>query len=333
MIEYRVNEIKHEEMTALQKANNVRNEMTEERFNWLYYNNPFGNGYFYCAYDEGRLVGTQMSLPLKMQINGETIDTVMSMNSLIDSSCRGMGVWKKLITMNHEDQAERGTAYIWGFPNNISYPILVNKVGWSDICHVNYYRCVLNEADTGSLGRKTAEKGLGLLTRMTTRGKRKDLRIEFTDFDPDAVKPRSGEITVLQSKEYVKWRFIDIPEEGYTLRTIKMKESGAPVGFAAYQNRDGIMHVFDYQIEDSEIEEDVPFLLQQEALENDYRRIDICLSTTTRAVGLFEAARFIKREGAVAGGRIFDDRYSSIFENHWSINIADLDIYFNKAFE
>ncbi len=333
MIEYKVDEIRYEEMITLQEANNIRNEMTEDRFNWLYYKNPFGNSYFYCAYDDGRLVGTQVSLPLTMQVNGETVNTVMSMNSLIDSSCRGKGVWKKLINMNHEDQAERGTAYIWGFPNDASYPIFINKVGWKDICYVNYYRCVLKDSETGSIGRRVAEKGIGLVTRTTTGGRRKRLSIELADFDLDAIRAKDDEISVLQSVEYVKWRFIDIPEGGYALKTIRRGRGGDPVGFVAYKVRDGIMHVFDYRISDKTLEKEIPFLLQAEALDRDFRRIDICLSTSTGAIPHFEAAKFIKREGAVTGGRVFDLTYANAFDQPWSINMADLDIYFNKPFE
>jgi len=332
MYDYKVNQVSYEEMVALQEANDITNDMTKERYDWLYFSNPFGDGFFYCAYDEGRLVGTQVSLPLDMNIGGKQIKTVMSMNSLIDSSCRGKGVWKKLINMNHDDQLERGTACIWGFPNEASYPIFVNKVGWKDICHLHYYRCIMDTDEGASLGRKVAETGLSIFTKLSTKGKRGKLRSSLSEFDLNTIGTFEGEISVYQSKEYIRWRFIDIPESPYSLRTIR-DNSDNPVGFVVYRERDQIMHVFDYQIAKSEFEADLPLLLQQECLERRLRRIDICLASSSNAIKDFEDAKFIKREGLIVGGRVFDAAIGDTFGQPWQINMADLDIHFNKSFE
>ncbi|MBU0985236.1 MAG: GNAT family N-acetyltransferase, partial [candidate division Zixibacteria bacterium] len=129
-LEYRRATVSFEQVHDLQKRNGLDASTTAAWHEWVFQNNPYGPAGFYCAFDGNRLVGTQVLLPLELQLQGRTVLSSLSNSSLIDLNYRGQGMWKQLLLLCEEGARRDGSVCIWGAPNEASMPILRDRMGW-----------------------------------------------------------------------------------------------------------------------------------------------------------------------------------------------------------
>jgi GNAT superfamily N-acetyltransferase len=105
---------------------------------WRYLTPPSGICPVALAVDGDRLAGAYTLWPTPLRIAGEKVLGAQSMDTMTHPDYQGRGVFTTLANACYEIAAARGYMAMYGFPNPLSYPGFVRKLGWShtgDIMH------------------------------------------------------------------------------------------------------------------------------------------------------------------------------------------------------
>ena len=78
--------------------------------------------------------------PVKAQINGKEILVAQSGDTMTHPKHRGKGLFITLAKMTYELAKESGVEFIFGFPNDNSYPGFVKKLNWIHYSNINTYK-------------------------------------------------------------------------------------------------------------------------------------------------------------------------------------------------
>lgn len=89
-----------------------------------YENNPFGYAWVSLLIDEGHIVGVNSYVPAWYFVKGEKKIFVNSINSMIKKSYRDFFNFSDMIKEAYKTMALNGVAFVYGYPNDISFPIL-----------------------------------------------------------------------------------------------------------------------------------------------------------------------------------------------------------------
>jgi hypothetical protein len=78
--------------------------------------------------------------PMKAQFSGREILVAQSGDTMTHPNHRGKGLFITLAKMSYELAKNSGVEFIFGFPNDNSYPGFVKKLGWTHYGNINNYR-------------------------------------------------------------------------------------------------------------------------------------------------------------------------------------------------
>ncbi len=78
--------------------------------------------------------------PIKAQINNKEILVSQSGDTMTHPDHRGKGLFITLAKMTYELAKKEGVEFIFGFPNENSYPGFVKKLDWDHYSNVNHYQ-------------------------------------------------------------------------------------------------------------------------------------------------------------------------------------------------
>lgn len=78
--------------------------------------------------------------PVKAQFNGKEILVAQSGDTMTHPNHRGKGLFITLAKKTYDLAKESGVEFIFGFPNDNSYPGFVNKLGWNHYSNINNYK-------------------------------------------------------------------------------------------------------------------------------------------------------------------------------------------------
>jgi predicted N-acetyltransferase YhbS len=101
--------------------------LTVEYIKWLYRENPHGAAFGCNACAEGRIVGHYAAVPVRWVIEGEIQDGLLSLNTAVDESFRGRGLFRILAGSTYKDAAEKGRAFVIGVANAQSTPLFLKQ--------------------------------------------------------------------------------------------------------------------------------------------------------------------------------------------------------------
>lgn len=241
-----------------EKANDMK-EMIEEQYGNIeiaheeflqhqYFRNPAGNAFIKLAYDtaKGVLAGQYITIPIDIRVQGGDYRGLLSLNTLTRESYRGQQIFTSLADSMFQECKNTDIQFCYGFPNPNSFGGFINRLEFQDLGIIPLYIRIFSPF------RLALKKlGLGLMTgiqrsfgsnicvdncqdcyRIVTIDKGNiDYINEFWRLVRDKYP-----IMVIRDKQYVLWRYIEIPIREYTIKMIFENEK--PVGYLIYRITD-----------------------------------------------------------------------------------------------
>lgn len=109
-------------------------EISREYFIWKYLNNPYENEIFIAvAEDKNTIVAFYGVSPIKLSSD---MKGALSLNIMTNSNYSGQGLFVKLATMMTDKLKALNYDCLICFPNYLSNPIFISKLGWKDIYEI-----------------------------------------------------------------------------------------------------------------------------------------------------------------------------------------------------
>jgi GNAT superfamily N-acetyltransferase len=166
---------------------------------------------------EGLLGGAYILWPAMLRVGGERVAGAQSMDTMTHPDFRGQGVFTNLADACFRQAAEAGIDLLYGFPNPLSYPGFVRKLGWTHIGDVTHWVRVLTPSKHPKVRRYATPLGGGILdaaTGLLPAGSARGFEIGHTKPDAtamvpllDALKDQAGACRVDRSADWLSWRY------------------------------------------------------------------------------------------------------------------------------
>jgi hypothetical protein len=99
-------------------------------WNWLFADNPAGQGIFSLADHDGRIVGQYVVIPIRMLVKGQVITGAQSMDTMTHPDYRRQGMFTTLAKEVYGKLRSPEIPVAYGFPNDASHPGFVGKLSW-----------------------------------------------------------------------------------------------------------------------------------------------------------------------------------------------------------
>src|SRR4051812_38612628 len=96
-------------------------DKSPELLDWRFRSNPHGNTRFAVASTGGRITGMIALIPSSLRHPGGRWLGYQAIDTVVDSSCRGQGLFVRMGTRAHDPNAHGGVV-LWGFPNANAAP-------------------------------------------------------------------------------------------------------------------------------------------------------------------------------------------------------------------
>jgi hypothetical protein len=88
-------------------------------------------GYFgHFAFDGDNPVAFYGVVPTPMNYGSKTEIAAQSVDTMTHPKHRGKGLFPQLAQLTYKKMAEAGISFVWGFPNQNSEPVFLEKLGW-----------------------------------------------------------------------------------------------------------------------------------------------------------------------------------------------------------
>jgi hypothetical protein len=189
---------------------------------WKYTSNPAGDAAVGVALDGDRVVSVVAGTPKRVRIGGEVVLAFELGDFITANSYRNRGLFSKLINLVCDSARQRGAAFVYVRPNDLSFPILVSRLSFVEPRKMDERRYVVPSA---AMERKLGipaviPRALGadwILRRIVVRDVKTSVRVEpVTRFD-DGVSRLWARLqdcyrfSLVRDSHYLNWRYIDCP--------------------------------------------------------------------------------------------------------------------------
>ncbi len=89
-----------------------------------YEQNPFGYAWLSILIDEGRIVGVNSYVPSYYNVGSECFVFANSIDSMVEKSYRDFFNFNDMIKKAYKTMAQNGVSFVFGYPNDNSFPVL-----------------------------------------------------------------------------------------------------------------------------------------------------------------------------------------------------------------
>ena len=165
--------------------------MSEAEFDWWFDRNPAGPRLVTESQENGTTLGVSAMSFFRMRLGGEMREVAYAVHAATVPAARGKGVWSALELHNEAEAARAGAPCVLGFTNQIAGPILVEKLGWRDLCRLRIWARPKRLRRTG---------GGGLISGAEPN---------FTDRHSGWDGTRG--IRFVKDESYLRWRYVESP--------------------------------------------------------------------------------------------------------------------------
>ena len=189
-------------------------------FDWWSESTPVGPRLLSLVLDDGRVAGASGMSLFRMRLGGEEQKVAFALDAAMHPDYRGKGLWSLLELHNEAECVRAGAAAVLGFPNPVSGPILVGKLGWRDLARLRLWarplRLRASESRLRDDGGETLER--------------------FGDEAEDVYRRASAGWGnhVVRSAAYLNWRFTDSPRP---YRILAERRGGRLEGWAVVTHK------------------------------------------------------------------------------------------------
>lgn len=113
-------------------------------FHEQFENTSKGYSYHAIAVENGKIVGHNVYLPFTYLYNETPFLLCLSVDAMIHPEYRGRGLYRQLLEACEDMAVSDGCVLRIGFPNDISYPLQVNKFKYNDVGKLDTYMLPIN---------------------------------------------------------------------------------------------------------------------------------------------------------------------------------------------
>lgn len=199
---------------------------------WAHLNNPAGTSMIWLAEHDGKIVGVHLLVMINMKIGRETIKGGEPIDTMTHPEYRRQGISFTLGRKLLSEAGKKGVCLEFAFPNQQNYQVR-KKSRWLDVCA---FQMMIKPLNLEKILKKRIKNKFMLkigtvigdiFLKIFYRTKRPPevdgLTItkisSFDDRINDFWKKISNdyEIIVVRDKEYLNWRYADVPNVDYTI--------------------------------------------------------------------------------------------------------------------
>lgn len=211
-----------------------------------YFGNPSGRAILYIAYDKDtRLAAGQIAtIPVELKIGADSHKCLLAVNALTRKAYRAQGVFRTLASKVCEKADKDNFATAFAMPNQYSYPGFLKYLGFSDIGRVPLYvRPIMPSRLVKSFLHSNLLSACARIFDILFKIKNEHADCVLYDFKTcvdqysdefwDVIKDKA-DVMVVRKKDYLKWRYIDMPCRDY-LGYYALSD-GVPVAVAVGRN-------------------------------------------------------------------------------------------------
>ncbi len=205
----------------------AENDICDPKFiRHQYFKNPAGDALIEFAVDSENdmLAGQYVVMPAKIRVFGRDQKCVISMNTLTREKYRGQKIFTKLAELTFTRAVNEGYEFVYGVPNQNSYPGFIRRLSFKDIHHFPLYVRPLNmsqmikERKMGNFlaaivkpvqlffpNRATNCKGIVELT---------EHNVNLMNAFWEKIKDKYH-IMGIRDAEYIRYRYMNVPRRKY----------------------------------------------------------------------------------------------------------------------
>jgi len=201
-------------------------------WNWMYKQNPAGQGIIFVADHNDMIVGHYAIVPMLMNVNKNIVVGSLSLDTMTHPDYRRLGIFEALAKATYSYGQSKGINLVIGTPNIYSGPGLINKLNWFIVSSHQLFFKPLNweNALRHRIHNKILLKicgNIGKLSQHTIYRNRSKIPrniniIKISSFD-DRIDEFWNDIshyhpiTVVKNKEFLNWRYVAVPDKKYTI--------------------------------------------------------------------------------------------------------------------
>lgn len=223
-----------DETAVLELLNNVfQGSMDDRLWKWKYFQHPQGSGWITVAESGSEIVAMYAVMRCNLNFLGTAVTSVQSVDSAVRNDQRRKRWMLRLAQSLYDRSAREGVTACFGFPSPNMYVGVMKHLDYMRICHFSFYRFQLGNAGLTGKAIDRAVKYLAFL-KMSIRY---SLNIKFSmkgfsaaraEALPDDMAEMLKEIndheviSVWKDREYLKWRYMDHPNNKYELFPLRI---------------------------------------------------------------------------------------------------------------
>lgn len=128
-------------------------------------NNPLGYSYHSIIIDNDRIVGINSYVPVYFNVKGKKLLFANSIDSMVLKEYRDFFAYKEMVDLAYEKMKEEEVAFVYGYPNDNAYPVVIKSRLMKEIGRMNIYCLPIHIG-----GIKPILRFLNPLTEMFFRG-------------------------------------------------------------------------------------------------------------------------------------------------------------------
>jgi len=240
-------------------------EISDENFiKWEYFKNPAGEAIIKFAKNEDKeIVGQYVLDTMFVKVFNKQLKATLSLNTLTKKEFLRQGIFETLGKEAFKTCEDEQYAFTYGYPNQNSHPGFIKKLNFIDLHKIPL---LIYPCNVKSLVKKKINKTLALfvpniffsLNKKTNGMNIIDLKEEdlaSLDVFWEEIKDKYS-IMVVRNKDFLKWRYMDIPIRKYSIFAYKRDNKIIGYIVAIIKVVDGIKNgmIVDFLIKDNEIE-------------------------------------------------------------------------------
>ena len=128
----------------IQQINNLfekvfEKKRTEREFLNQSVNNPIGYSYHSMMIENDSIVGLNSFVPSYYIVNGERMLFANSTDSMVDKRYRDFFNFSDMVTAGFNQMKKDGVMFVYGYPNDNAYPVLIKSKLYQDIGKMHIY--------------------------------------------------------------------------------------------------------------------------------------------------------------------------------------------------
>ena len=206
---------------------------------WMYTENPAGSSRIWVADHDGKIVGQYPLILVNMKIEKRVTIASQNIDLMTHPDYRHQGMFSTLEKKALREAEKEGINITYGFPNEAAYPGHL-KSGWFDVCPLqiifkpfnleNIFKKRITNKFLLKICTVMGNLFISIFYKTKKPSKVDDLTIsKVTSFDgriDDFWKKISNDhkIITLRDKEYLNWRYVNVPDVDYTIYIAEKNE-------------------------------------------------------------------------------------------------------------